>query len=300
MAKFRTNHRRQDRSGFSSLLIRATLFVIFCGIAFVYLYRNLGNILDSNVSATVIENGDDRFYLPQGGYGDVIHHKHYSLSYNEEHEQADWVAYLLTKESIRIPNVKRGDDFYKDPLVKTGSASDKDYARSGYTRGHLAPAGDMAFSEEAMRESFYLSNMSPQLRSFNNGIWRELEENVRNWAWDKEEIYVASGPLLKIISNKKIGNNGVSVPEIFFKVLLNYDDKHSEAIAFFIPNNVSNEHLHSYSMSIDEIEKHTGLDFFADLLDNDEEERIESSFDPSKWKVDEKRYKNRVEKWNNQ
>src|SRR6056297_540596 len=119
--------------------------------------------------------GSGKLELPQYGDNDVIiTHKAYVLDYNEETEQADWVAWELTKEELN-GEFERKNNFKPDPQVKTETADDKDYYKSGYDRGHLAPAADMTWDKVAMDESFYYSNMSPQNPSFNRGIWRRLE-----------------------------------------------------------------------------------------------------------------------------
>jgi endonuclease G len=115
--------------------------------------------------------------LPKSTTGQIITHKYYTLSYSENDEQPYWVAYLLTSSMVN-GNTKRTEDFRKDPLVSTGSAELSDYRRSDYDRGHLCPAGDMTINSEAMSETFYLSNMSPQAPSFNRGIWQQLEAKV--------------------------------------------------------------------------------------------------------------------------
>ena len=150
--------------------------------------------------------------LPEINPNDIIvKHYAYTLNYNEEHEQAEWVAYILTKDRV-YGTVKRTNNFRPDPKVKTGSATLADYKGSGYDRGHLAPAADMKWSATAMSESFYMSNMSPQRPGFNRGIWKRLEQLVRTWAVEYEEIHVVTGPVLKG-SFKSIGPNQVSVPE---------------------------------------------------------------------------------------
>jgi hypothetical protein len=111
----------------------------------------------------------------------IISHTAYLLSYNEEHEQANWVAYMLTSSKLGS-GLERSNRFLEDPLVASGTATNADYAKSGYDRGHLAPAADMSWSMQVMQESFYYSNMSPQLPGFNRGIWKKLEEKVRDWA----------------------------------------------------------------------------------------------------------------------
>ncbi len=140
--------------------------------------------------------------------------------------------------------------------------------------------------------------MSPQIRELNNGIWRELEENVRDWAYKRGEVIIVTGPLLNDQLTKKIGKNKVSVPEAFYKIIL--DDEREEAIAFIIPHEKSEKHLNEYRVPIDEIESKSGIDFFNEILPNDVEEKMESKMNNGTWKVDNKRFKNRVQKWNNQ
>ncbi|MEM9546764.1 MAG: DNA/RNA non-specific endonuclease [Bacteroidota bacterium] len=245
------------------------------------------------------ENIEISFH-PESTTGEVINHKHYTLSYHEEHEQAEWVAYKLTKDNLRKPRVKRAKKFSQDKSVSTLSAKHNDYSHSGYTRGHLAPAGDMAFSQEAMRESFYMSNMSPQLKEFNGGIWRELEETVRNWADDNDELYIVTGPIIKDnVEYKKIGYNEVSVPHQFFKIILDLKLPEQKAIAFLMPNEKSEKRISEYIVSIDELEALTGINFFAGFLPLELEEELEKKGNLKQWKFEEAKYRKRIEKWNN-
>ena len=240
--------------------------------------------------------------LPTSNTGQVIRHKHYTLSYNEDHEQAEWVAYNLTEESLQIRNVPRAKRFNEDPLVNTKSAHHRDYTHSGYSRGHLAPAGDMAFDTEAMQESFYMSNMSPQIRAFNGGVWKELEETVRDWAYHNDDIYVVTGPVLtdKHIV-KKIGKSSkVSVSDMFYKVILDYQEPEVKGIGFLLPHKLSERPLAEYAVTIDSVEKVTGIDFFSGVFKEGEEANLEGKMDIKAWKFSEKRYLLRVDKWNNQ
>jgi endonuclease G len=238
----------------------------------------------------------DKDFLPSA-QGEVINHTYYTLSYREDHELPEWVAYDMSTKELNAPNLGRYNRFNPDPKVTTKSASHGDYSGSGYTRGHMAPAGDMAFDAIAMQESFYMSNMCPQVREYNNGVWKELEENVRDWAYKAGTLIIVTGPVL---SNpiKRIGRQStkITVPSSFYKVL--YDAKNDKAIGFVIPHKRSEERLESYMMSIDEVERITGLDFFANLFSNNEEHRIESVFDGSLWNVSEKRFQLRINKWN--
>ena len=143
----------------------------------------------------------------------IIRHLGYSFQYSEKHEQAFWVAYELTKKETEKA-FERTNEFIPDPSVSTGTATVGDYSKSGYDRGHLAPAADMGWSAQAMKESFYFSNMSPQEPGFNRGIWKKLEEQVRTWAKAYDSIYVVTGPVLKD-GLVQLGPNGVSIPKYY-------------------------------------------------------------------------------------
>jgi endonuclease G len=214
---------------------------------------------------------------------EVLTYTGFALKYSEQYEQAEWVAYQLTDEEVR-GQYDRSDDFRVDPKVQTGSAEPDDYRGSGFDRGHLAPAGDMKWSSAAMSESFLMSNMSPQNAGFNRGIWRKLEEQVREWAEEDTELFVVTGPVLTDGPYEQIGANGVAVPKRFYKVLLDYREPELKAIGFVLPNASSSLPLSVFAVSVDEVEDLTGLNFFAALPDA-VEERLESRFDLLLWEL---------------
>jgi endonuclease G len=229
---------------------------------------------------------------------DVIHHKNFTVGYSEVHEQGVWVGYHLSKEKLILPNVPRTDWFEEDTLVISGSAVYQDYTGSGYTRGHLAPAGDLAHSHESMKESFLMSNISPQMRSFNSGVWRELEECVRDWAYRYKSLYIVTGPVFEG-GRMHIGKkNEVAVPSHFYKVVMDVYEGRSKAIGFMIPHEMSVAHLSSYAMAVDEVEARTGLDFFVEEIEDQVEEEVEANFDLGKWPIDEERFLERIQIWN--
>jgi len=211
--------------------------------------------------------------------------EHYSICYRESYEQAEWSAYCLTEEEL-VKNAKRSDDFRSDPEITTGSATPADYKKSGYDRGHLSPAADFAFDEKAMSETFYMSNMSPQKGNLNRGLWKDLESKVREWAEIFGRVYVVSGPILEKPAEEyqSIGENQVSVPEFYYKVILAplYADENDKAspedaqnimmMAFIFPNEKCEGTLDDYAVTVDEVESRTGLDFFAPLPDSIENE----------------------------
>jgi len=285
-----------------STIIRVIGFIVAVGLLMAYLYSMTvgAEKTDDIATASTSATGTD-IYLPASNTGQVVRHTHYTLSYSEDHEQAEWVAYELTEQSLKVPNVPRAKRFNPDPMVETRSAHHRDYTGSGFSRGHLAPAGDMAFDKEAMQESFYMSNMSPQKSGMNGGIWNELEETVRDWAYHNDQIYVVTGPVLTndhII--KTIGKTSkVAVSDLFYKVILDYKKPEVKAIGFLIPNEVSDKPLTDYVVSVDSVEAVTGIDFFAGAFDDADEAKLESSVSIRKWKFSDKRYMLRVDKWNN-
>lgn len=204
--------------------------------------------------------------LPAHSLGDdIIRHTAYTFKYNEECEQADWVAYILSAEEVQGTH-PRTDDFRHDPMVTTGSAELSDYQGSGFDRGHLAPAGDMKWSATAMSESFYMSNMSPQRPAFNRGIWKKLEEQVRAWATENGEILVVTGPVLSE-NLPTVGTNKVAIPEYFYKVIVDAKEPGVKGIGFVLANQGSQKPLEAFAVTIDSVETLTGIDFFPALPD---------------------------------
>jgi endonuclease G len=210
--------------------------------------------------------------------GEIINHTFYSLSYLEDHEQAEWVTYRLFPAFLK-GNAIRKNNFRPDPLVQTKSANSKDYSKSGYDRGHLAAAGDMVFSKQSMSESFFYSNIAPQKPSFNRGAWKNLESLVRQWG-NSFEIIVVTGGILSGGNLDQIGPNGVSVPKEFYKIV--YAPEKNEMLGFIMPNQKIINDIWNYSTTVDEIEELTCIDFFIEL--NDEiENLIESRINVDKW-----------------
>ena len=214
-----------------------------------------------------------------------VSHCGYALSYNEQYEQPSWVAYQLTCDEV-VGTIERTDNFRPDPAILTRSASLDDYRSSGYDRGHLIPAADQKWSAQAMDDSFYLSNMSPQTGAFNRGIWSHLEAVVRTFANDNGAIYIATGPVLFDGPYKTIGKNQVAVPNQFYKVILFYDGKKAKAIGFILNNEGSIRKVEDFATSVDDVEKLTHLDFFVALPDP-LEIQVEASYNLDEWNFKE-------------
>jgi endonuclease G len=221
-------------------------------------------------------------YFPRVHRDDIlIHHTAYSLVYDTVHRLARWVLYQTHREQLENAGVERYNKFHPDPLLWKYTQLEEDYKNSGYDRGHLAPAADMAFSEITMKESFYYSNVSPQVPSFNRGIWKKLEEQGRKWGKKYDKLIIVCGPVLTE-SMSYIGKNRVSVPEYFYKIFADLSSREKKMIGFIIPNNKSGKNLEYYVVSVDSIEKVTHIDFFPSLQDS-LEEKLERRSDVRLW-----------------
>ena len=212
----------------------------------------------------------------------IIEHEGYTLSFNPTYKIANWVAYELTDQEVKTKKSNRFDKFLLDPAVKGGTAMNEDYTRTGYDKGHLVPAGDMKWSAKAMRESFYLSNIIPQKPQLNRGIWKELEEQVREWAITDKRLLIAAGPVIR--SNlKRLGKNRVAIPDTMYKVIVSPDGKDPQGIAFLFANKgYSKISLKTLAIPIDSVEKITGIDFFPALPD-EIENKVESVVNIKEW-----------------
>lgn len=302
--------RRNASSDSGGFIFKTGLFAVLAGVAF-WLFNHFGGqkAPESADGQVITEMPADKpgaekpaptsqvpeDILPASTTGALVRHTYYALSYDEDHEQAEWVAYEITRDRLNENWAERPNTFRPDSDVRTESATPRDYSGSGYDKGHLCPAADMAFNEAAIDESFLMSNMSPQVPAFNGGIWRELEECARDWGRKFERVYVATGPVLSQTPLGAIGFSKVTVPSAYYKVL--YAPEQHRAIAFILPNEMSTKPVMDYAVTIDAVENMTGIDFFPNLLKGLNEE-IEGSLDKDAWPIDRQRYKTRVEQWN--
>lgn len=226
------------------------------------------------------QDENEQKFLPQPTSEQIIvNHKYYSYGYDKEHNLTSWVAYNLSKRELG-GSVERSDDFINDPELRVPrQATNANYYRSGYDRGHLAPAADMSFSQRAMDESFFLTNIVPQNPSLNRGLWAELEREIRQQANRDGELYVISGTLV-INGKEKLGS--MTVPEYLYKIVCDYQEPEVKMIAFLIPNSSPTKELNGYVLAVDQLEALTNIDFFAELED-ELEERLESSTVVTGW-----------------
>lgn len=293
----RTTSRRNNGSGMNikSLLLLVAIAVILWFIKDrlpISVGEVLGDVVANNqdIETSVESDVDEREYVEKSekdnieitsptssfmvnrpskvGKNQIVKHKAFELSYNETHEQADWVFYLLTREFVN-GTTGRTNDFRPDPDVTLCSAAMEDYTGSGYDRGHLCPAADMRINEEIQSETFFMSNVSPQVPAFDQGIWRKLEEQARAWVRKHDSIWVATGPVLKN-GLKKIGRRTkISVPDSYYKILFSPQDG-GHMIGFLLPNDecIGNTY-DDFIVSVDDIESATGINFFPNIKNED-------------------------------
>ena len=204
----------------------------------------------------------------------------FTMDFNNSNRTPDWVGWELLADETDGP-VKRSNKFWEDSSIEFSPTPD-DYRNSGFDKGHLCPSADQKWSEDAMHDCFVMTNMAPQDPSLNSGAWRTLETKERLWAKRDSAIVIVAGPIYTDSDRKRIGDSGVRVPSAFFRVLLAPYTEYPRAIGFVYPNMHSPGNMADYSMSVDEVEKITGLDFFYNLPD-DIEEKVERSASFKEW-----------------
>lgn len=257
-----------------------TITVTFVAIMLSYEYLQTENetirptfaINDwKTVSTTLQATG-----LPIGGRrtgGQVITRKGYTLSYDADFKTPQWVTWELTGKETQGEE-GRTDRFVPDPDIRGAKAYSNDYTNSGYDRGHMAPAADMKWNRQAMKESFYMSNICPQNSNLNRGNWNDLEELSRRYAERYGAVTIACGPVYDSSRPRRIGTHRVAVPDAFFKVIL-IGGSQPCALGFLFENRAGHRPLSAYLVTVDSVEHRTGLDFFPALPD-DVENRLEA------------------------
>lgn len=292
MDEFRlpTHNKRYERKSVGKL---AFMVFFLVGVIFLFMYY-----LNQFEEAGNISTPTTLQYRPDPKAGEVYQKPNFSLSYVEEYELPEWVSYELTVDMMNAPKLKRDQDFNPDPAITTGSGHYHDYKSSGYRRGHLVPSGDMAWNKASMDATFLLSNVAPMQENFNDGIWLELENNVRDWSRKHRKIEVIAGPVFTDPLDA-IGDNEILVPRYFYKAAFTMDGGKPQVIGFLIEQDLDTyESLDNYIVSIDSIEKITGLDLFANLYGSwDEEIKLEKQVSKGsvEWPFNDRWYQQRME-----
>lgn len=208
------------------------------------------------------------------------YHNGYSFEYSREYKQSKWVAYQLiganTQEKTQ-PEVQ----FYNDPKLPSGALNSEDFHQRVYPPGHLKPSGDARADKNEMHDAYYYANVCPMQPTFDQEIWRILENTVRGWSLIFDTIYVATGPAFKKKSDS-VGIHKVAVPDYFYKVLLVQNGIDMQMIGFVLPNiDVRYDYLKN-PVSVDSVERLTGIDFFYQLPDYLEQD-LETQVNPDFW-----------------
>ena len=198
-------------------------------------------------------------------------YRNYSFGWSQKDRVALWVAYPLCKLYTN-GSAGRTNAWALDPLLGNDSAAPFGGYAGDYARGHQLPSADRQCCYDANAQTFYGTNMTPQLNEHNERIWADLESKVRGYANTSDTTYVVTGVMVSSsseIQKDSYGNN-VTVPDAYFKAVLKYSKSSTlgawNAAAFYLEHraysgSVSKEH----SMSIDELEEMTGIDFFVNL-----------------------------------
>lgn len=226
------------------------------------------------------KNNLDEVILPEGLSEQIKEYAGFTVSFNKDNHTPNYVTWELLGSEVS-GDYDRSDYFWQDNDI-IGCPAYKDYTNSGYDRGHMCPAADQKWSEQAMWDSFVMANMCPQIHDLNAGAWLTLENKERQWAKRDSAIYIIAGPIYEGNAQKRIGNVGVRVPDGFFKVFLAPYIQKPRAIAFVYPNQPAPGNMQSYAMSVDDLEEILGFDFFSALPDSIEN-KIESKFSFTEW-----------------
>lgn len=251
-------------------------------------YSNSVNKKDNEESSdSRISNVTHRHYpgleyveIPENVTSQIKEYAGFTISFNKDNGTPNYVAWELLDEETKGEK-GRSNKFWTDPELE-GCPSTSDYTRSGYDRGHMCPSGEQKWSHEAMNDCFVMANICPQVHDLNNGAWKTLETKERQWATRDSALMIVAGPIYEKTDKERIGKAGVRVPSAFFKVLLAPYVDEPRGIAFVYPNMKAPGNMNEYAMSIDQLEKILGYDFFPALPD-DIENKVESSYSFKEW-----------------
>lgn len=247
-----------------------------------WLKKNGNEVQKAEPQSKVEYNYHKSLELPSYIEDATILKKHgFTIGFSKKYKNAFWVAYKLDcKETSG--NIERSNYFREDEILGKYSPSTDDYYASGYDKGHLIPAGDNSSDSLSMYDSFLMSNVSPQVPSFNRGIWKKLESKVRDWACEYDSLFIITGPVLNY-DLARIGKGKVAIPDYFYKSILVYSDKYQSMISFYMYQYTDNENLFDFVITTDSLESILGYDLFPNL-DDSVEKSLESKIDTSFWK----------------
>lgn len=217
---------------------------------------------------------------PEGTPEIILQRTSYIVSYNTETMLPNWVAWNLSADHTDGP-YNRLNNFYEDESVPLPRATLGDYHGSGWSRGHMCPAGDNKWNKKAMFDTFSLTNVCPQNANLNSGLWNSIEMDCRNWARKYGDIFIVCGPIYMNREHEYIGNNHIVVPEAFFKVVLCLNGS-PKGMGVIVRNNDGTKKRDLYYNTIDQVERITDIDFFPALPD-EIEKAVEAETNINDW-----------------
>lgn len=223
------------------------------------------------IECSIVDEVSHQAYDIAGDADLIIRHNGYVIGYSYQYRQAVWTCYILTAEEVLQGKIKRENNFKVDPAVTSSPVFPEEYRNTGYDKGHLVPAKDMAYSLETMQNSFFMSNISPQLPGFNRGVWRRLESFVRTTAEEEGRILVISGPVFSTSASTAISRPEIPVPVAFYKIIFDLTPP-QKIICFIIPNSSSSKRVEAYMDGLANVEELTHLSFFPSLLPSQKNE----------------------------
>ena len=208
----------------------------------------------------------------------------FSLEWDANMRANRWTCYQLHSGNMK-KNVSRKNNFTKDPKIPVKyNVSPREYSGTGYSRGHLCPSADRLASREQNSQTFYMTNMHPQVQEHNGGVWNSLEGKVRNkWAPKNQEdtLYVVKAATIDPDNIKGYTNTGLIIPNYFYMALLYYSKSSNNYTAIGLWSPHYGGSITEY-ITIDELERRTGIDFFCNLPD-EIEKVVEAKIDMNKW-----------------
>ncbi len=246
----------------------------------------LGPIEDLKLA--VMQRDLKAYGLPALAPGDeVVMHPGHALVWNDKLHDPKWTAHIVMPDIMK-GNLARIDSFKPDPLVKGGTDLFDEYWNSGYDRGHMVPSADMRWSQKALEATYLYSNITPQKAEMNRESWADLEDWGRRYVhYSKERVFIVTGPVLSdglptlsTPTTKEL----VSIPTYCFKAFVDLDGPDKKGIAFIMNNGPADRNMMGYAVSIDSVEKLTGLDLFP-ALDDSLENRIEAQNNVKSWQA---------------
>lgn len=254
--------RRKKRGGLNPTLLIVLLLVGVAIIAFMPFEKS---------DKPEIPVGEyEKVVMPAGIPNEMVAYEGFTVAFNPEMHQPNYVVWTLEPEEANADIASRKKSNFKADFRVKGCATLDDYKGSGFDRGHMCPAADMKWSQQAMDDCHYLTNICPQDKNLNGKAWQTVENNSRKWANKYGPLVIVCGPVLSDRMTRSIGTTPVPVPERFFKVILAPQAK--MAVAFLMPNSYVEGGAAATAVSIDEVEAVTGFDFFSELPDDIENE----------------------------